>query len=155
MTKALNLFVDGACRGNPGPAGIGVVISQGSEVVCEISKPMGDATNNIAEYSALIFGLIEAVHLKADTLCVCSDSELLCRQISGKYKVKNEKLKFLYDQVMVLLKCFRCVKIKHIPREQNTQADQLATRSLKQQQSNPDDRPEVFFFGEESPSSKG
>lgn len=155
MSKTLKIFIDGACRGNPGPAGIGVVIFEGKKVLKEISKPIGEATNNIAEYSALIFGLIEAATLKAEKIQIFSDSELVCRQIGGKYKIKNQKLKFFYDEAIALFKCFKSVEIKHIPREENTQADKLATGSLKDIKSSPDDRPEVYLFGEESPSSKG
>ncbi len=126
------MFTDGACQGNPGPAGIGVVIFQNDEIVKEISKPIGDATNNIAEYSALIFGLQEALKLKAEQLEVFMDSELVCRQISGQYKVKNKNLKFLYDQAVHLLEGFKSVTVKHVVREKNKQPDKLATSSLKQ-----------------------
>ncbi len=155
MSKHLTLFIDGACRGNPGPAGIGVVILQGQETIQEISKSIGEATNNIAEYSALVYGLVEAVYLKAEKVRVCSDSELLCRQLGGKYKVKNDKLKFLYETAVALFRCFSSVEIQHIPRQENVRADQLAASSFKKAKSNPYDRPEVYFFGEESPSSKG
>ncbi|MDP8263894.1 MAG: ribonuclease HI family protein [Candidatus Aceula lacicola] len=131
MSKKLRMFVDGACRGNPGPAGIGVAILDGDHIVKEISKPIGDATNNIAEYSALVFGLQEALKLKAESLEVFMDSELVCRQIAGQYKIKSQNLKFLYDQAMHLLEGFKDVKVKHVPREQNKQADKLATGSLK------------------------
>ena len=155
MSKTLKIFIDGACRGNPGPAGIGIVFFDGKKNLKEISKAIGEATNNIAEYSALIFSLIEALALKAERIQICSDSELVCRQLGGKYKIKNPKLKFLYDEALTLFKCFKSVEIKHIPREENKQADRLATGSLKNIKSSPDDRPEVYLFGEESPSSKG
>ena len=131
LSKKLKMFVDGACRGNPGPAGIGVVIFEGNNVVKEISKPIGDATNNVAEYSALVFGLQEALKLKAESLEVFMDSELVCRQIAGQYKIKSQNLKFLYDQAMHLLEGFKDVSVKHVVREQNKQADKLATSSLK------------------------
>ena len=155
MSKHLKIFIDGACHGNPGPAGIGVVIFENDKLIEEFSKPIGDATNNIAEYNALIYGLTQALHLKADHVTVLTDSQLVCRQVTGVYKIKSVHLKFLYDQAVSLLKAFKTAEVQHIPREQNEIADRLAARSLKTCKSSPDDRPEVFFFGEESPSSAG
>ncbi len=131
LSKVFKIFVDGACKGNPGPAGVGVIVFDGEEIIKEISKPIGDATNNIAEYTALIYGLQEALILKAEKIQVFMDSELVCRQVTGKYKVKNLNLKNLYSQVMHLLEGFKQVDLKHVPREQNTQADKLASDSLK------------------------
>ena len=155
MSKALKIFIDGACHENPGPAGIGVAIFENEKLIKEISKPIGDATNNIAEYSALIFGLLEAQSLKADKLIILSDSQLVCRQVGGEYKIKNTHLKFLHEQVLVLIKMFKAVEVRHIPREENALADKLAAGSLKIKKGSQDDRPEEFLFGEESPSSKG
>ncbi len=155
MSKALKIFVDGACHGNPGPAGIGVAIFQDGALIKEISKPIGEATNNIAEYSALIFALLEAVHLKADRLTILSDSQLMCRQVGGKYKVKEPHLKFLHEEILLLIKMFKAVEVCHVPREENALADKLAAGSLKIKKGSQDDRPEAFLFGEESPSSKG
>jgi ribonuclease HI len=155
LSKALKIFVDGACHGNPGPAGIGVAIFENEKLIKEISKPIGDATNNIAEYSALIFGLLEAQSLKAEKLTILSDSQLVCRQVEGTYKIKNIHLKFLHEQILFLLKMFKAVEIRHIPREENELADKLAAGSLKIRKGSQDDRPEEFLFGEESPSSKG
>lgn len=131
MSRKLKIFVDGACQGNPGPAGAGVVVFENGSIIKEVSRPIGNATNNIAEYSALIFGLQEALKLKAEYVEVFMDSELVCRQIAGIYKVKSENLKFLYNQAVDLLEGFKEVKVKHVPREQNKQADKLATSSLK------------------------
>ena len=132
MSDTLEIFVDGACSGNPGAAGIGVAISRDGKTIKEISRAIGDATNNIAEYSALICALQEAMLLKAPRLKLFTESELMFRQVTGVYKVKNEKLKFLCDQVQALMSGFKHVDLSHVRREQNKLADQLATRSLKQ-----------------------
>jgi len=155
LSKKLTIFIDGACQGNPGPAGIGVAIFEDDQLIKELSYPLGEATNNIAEYSALIYALLEAAAFKADRLTIFTDSQLVCRQVSGEYKIKNVHLKFLHGQVLLLLKLFKEVKVEHVPREKNKRADQLAASSLKIQKSSQDDRPGEFLFGEESPSSRG
>lgn len=154
MNGKYELFVDGACRGNPGPAGIGVVLKRDGEVIKEIAWSIGNGTNNIAEYSALIRGLEEAVVDGIQAVDVYTDSELLFRQVTGTYKIKNETLKFLHDQVITLARGFKNFHIQHIPREQNRHADKLATQVLKMKQTTVvaslfDDS------GEESPSSAG
>lgn len=126
----LEIFVDGACSGNPGPAGIGLVIKRGGKTVAEISKPIGEATNNIAEYSALVCALQEALVLKATRVKVSTDSQLMFYQLTGSYKVKDQKLKFLHDQVQQLKRGFTNVELVHVPREKNKEADKLATSSL-------------------------
>lgn len=125
------MFVDGACSGNPGEAAVGVVINYQGERIKEISKSIGHGTNNIAEYSALIFGLQEALVLKADELDIYTDSELVCKQVTGLYKVKDSKLKFLNEQVLSLFRGFKNIKISHIPREKNKDADRLASLAIK------------------------
>jgi ribonuclease HI len=147
----LEIFTDGACSGNPGPAGIGVVIKQDGATIKEVSRYIGNATNNIAEYTALIEGLKEAKALKAEEVFVKTDSELMHRQIIGKYKVKHEGIKPLFDQVVSLIKEFKRVEVSHVPREQNSEADKLSRLGLKSQ----DDRPGAQGAREESPSSKG
>src|ERR1051325_4213269 len=122
----LEIFTDGACSGNPGPAAIGVVIKTNGETIKEISRSIGNATNNIAEYTALIWALQEALVLKADEVFVKTDSELMYKQIIGEYKVKHEGIKPLFDQVEHLIKGFKRAEFKHVPREQNSEADQLA-----------------------------
>ncbi|MBI4684506.1 MAG: ribonuclease HI family protein [Nitrospirae bacterium] len=124
------LYCDGASSGNPGESGIGVVLTF-KDSTYEISEPIGIATNNIAEYTALIRGLSKARSLKVDRLQIFLDSELLVRQIKGSYKVKNEKLKELYQHVISLLKSFKGYNIQHIPREQNKKADALAKKAVK------------------------
>lgn len=126
----LEIFVDGACSGNPGPAGIGVVIKRGGKTVAEISKPIGEATNNIAEYSALVCALQEALVLKATRVKVSTDSQLMFYQLTGSYKVKDQKLKFLHNQVQQLKRGFTNVELVHVPREKNKEADKLAASSL-------------------------
>ena len=154
MSRVLEIFVDGACSGNPGKAGVGVVINHKGKTVKEISKAIGDATNNIAEYSALIYALQEALVMKARELKVFTDSELMFRQVTGVYKVRNEKLKFLFSQVQHLMSGFDRVDISHIRREKNKQADKLATDSIKEKQAKMV-APLFENIGEESPSSKG
>ena len=130
MNSVLEIFVDGACSGNPGPGGIGVVIKRGGKTIAEISKAIGEATNNIAEYSALICALQEALILKAARLKIFTDSELMFHQLTGSYKVRDEKLKFLHEQVQQLKRGFANVELVHVPREKNKEADKLATSSL-------------------------
>lgn len=153
----LEIFVDGACRGNPGPAGIGVVIRRGGKTVAEISRPIGEATNNIAEYSALICALQEASVLKAVRLKIFTDSELMFHQLTGRYKVKDRKLKFLHDQVQQLKRGFAAVELAHVPREKNKEADKLATSSLHNLNKKQAKMVATLFdnSAEESPSSEG
>ena len=129
--KSLNIFIDGAARGNPGPAGIGVVITDSSNnIIKELCKYIGEATNNVAEYSALIFGMEEVVALGANELTINTDSELLAKQLGGEYKVKNDKLKKLYSKVIKLLDSFQEVSVNNIPREKNKDADKLANKAI-------------------------
>lgn len=154
MKSELEIYIDGACSGNPGLAGIGVLIKKDQKVIKEISKPIGEATNNIAEYSALIYALQEAAVLQAKDIRIYTDSELVFNQVNGQYKVKNQNLKFLFDQVQLLIKGFERVEIKHVLREKNKDADQLATSSLKTKQAKM--VASLFEYeGEESPSSEG
>lgn len=136
----LEIFTDGACSGNPGPASVGVVIKQDGTVVKEVSRYIGEATNNIAEYTAMICALLEAKALCADEVFVKTDSELMYKQIIGVYKVKHEGIKPLFDQVQQLMKGFKRVEVKHVPREENSAADRLARLGLKERQ---DDRPDA------------
>ena len=154
MSRELEIFVDGACSGNPGKAGIGVVINHRGKTVKEISKAIGEATNNIAEYSALICALQEALLMKASELKIYTDSELMVRQVKGVYRVKNERLKFLFDQVQHLISGFDHVDMYHVRREKNKQADKLATDAIKEKQAKMV-APVFTDIGEESPSSIG
>ncbi len=123
----MKLYIDGASRGNPGKAGIGVVLcNEAGEPVREISESVGIATNNVAEYRALIRGLEEARALGADAIEVYTDSELLARQLDGQYAVHSPHLRPLYHRVRALLRLFKSATVQHIPRSQNQRADALA-----------------------------
>ncbi len=128
---SLAIYIDGASRGNPGPAGIGIVLKDGAgRVVAEISEFIGRATNNVAEYRALIRGLEEAATLAARHVTVRSDSELLVRQLTGEYKVKSPDLSPLHLEANRLLKAFPKSAVEQIPRGENAAADALANRAL-------------------------
>lgn len=128
------LMVDGAARGNPGKAGCGaVILDEKGAVIQELYRYLGHATNNVAEYEALLMGLSEVSRLGRKRIKVQSDSELLVRQLNGQYRVKDEKLKKLHAQARALLREFECHSIVHIPREQNRLADRLANRAIDDQ----------------------
>ena len=134
MMSAKNLIIhaDGASRGNPGPAAIGVVIEdEQGRVVARISKAIGITTNNRAEYLALIAGLKEALKLGAESVELKMDSELIVRQLTGRYRVRNPALKPLFEQAHQLMNEFQSSPIVHIPREQNKAADALCRRALR------------------------
>lgn len=123
----MKVYIDGAARGNPGRAGIGVVLCEDTgEPLKEISEHIGETTNNVAEYRALIRGLEEARALGADVVEVFTDSELLARQIGGAYAVHAPHLLPLYRRARALLGLFRHASVQHIPRSHNRLADQLA-----------------------------
>ncbi len=127
------LNTDGASLGNPGPAGAGVVLrDSGGTILGELSRSLGKATNNEAEYRALILGLTEARSMGATRLKVLLDSELVVKQIQGLYRVKNRRLRPLYDRVMELLQDMEAYDILHIRRELNTEADSLASRAARE-----------------------
>ena len=123
------VYTDGASRGNPGPAGIGVMLcTRQGEIVREIAEYIGETTNNVAEYRAVIRGLEEAKTLQVQKVVVATDSQLLVRQILGQYKVKNEGLRPLFERVKALRKEFDRADFIHIPRERNTRADALSKK---------------------------
>ncbi len=123
--------VDGASRGNPGKAGIGVAIfDEDSKLIRECSEYIGIATNNVAEYKALILGIKEAIKCSAQEILFRTDSELLAKQIMGEYKVRNTQLMYLFTEVQGLLKKLPKWKIKHIPRGENKEADMLANKGI-------------------------
>lgn len=129
--KKVSIYIDGASKGNPGPAGIGVVVcDEKGKTVKNISKYIGQTTNNIAEYTALIWALQEALIMKIDHIQINTDSELLARQLGKTYKVKDENLKVLYEQVNHLLGGFSKVEVKRIDRADNKGADKLATQAI-------------------------
>lgn len=131
MSK-LTIFSDGASKGNPGDAGIGVVITgEDGTVLQEICEYIGKTTNNVAEYQALIRGLQEAGRLGAEELQISTDSELMARQLVGVYKVKSKLLKPLHEEAVALLRGFGKVRITHVMREFNKRADRLANEAVK------------------------
>lgn len=132
--RELTVCIDGASRGNPGRAAIGVAILDGRTTLREIGEAIGIATNNIAEYRALLRGLREAEALGARTVRVQSDSELLVLQLRGRYKVRSEALLPLHREAMARRRRFDRVVITHVPREQNARADALANQALDEQE---------------------
>jgi len=128
--KRLTIYTDGASRGNPGPAGIGVVILEGKKKIKEMSKYLGEATNNIAEYSAVIFALEEALALKADEVVIRVDSELVAKQLNGEYKVKDANIRKLFEKVLGILRIFSRFEVQHIGRDGNKDADKLANKAI-------------------------
>lgn len=128
----VTIYSDGAARGNPGPAGAGALILLGNKKAGRICEYLGETTNNIAEYSALILALESAASLEAERLKICSDSELLVQQLRGAYKVKSRRLKSYIGRVKELLTSYRWVEICHIEREENAEADGLANRAIEE-----------------------
>lgn len=130
--KEVLIYVDGASRGNPGPASVGALIldSEG-RTLKEISEPIGHATNNIAEYFALIYALQEAVSMGVSAVAVRTDSQLMARQFSGEYAVREPHVKLLHRIVKRLAAYFERCTVTHIPREENREADRLAGRAVE------------------------
>lgn len=130
-SRKLTIHIDGAARGNPGHAGIGgVVRDKDGKELFSVSEYIGETTNNIAEYSALIFALQALPRFQAEELEIYSDSELIVQQLNGAYKVKNQNLKVYFGWVKRLLANYRKVHIHHITREQNKEADRLANEAI-------------------------
>jgi ribonuclease HI len=128
--KKLVIFTDGGAEPNPGKAGIGIVIKDEQDrTISTVSRSIGFATNNQAEYRAIITALEKAVRMGAEEVALRSDSELVVRQINGRYRVKNAELKPLYQQVKELQGRFKSFKIAHVSREQNREADSLSNRT--------------------------
>jgi ribonuclease HI len=128
---ALVAHIDGGARGNPGPAGYGVDVRDGrGALVAEIYGYLGVATNNTAEYAALLALLEYAREAGASSLAVRSDSELLVRQVRGEYRVKDAKLRVLHAAARRLIASLPRFGIEHVPREQNREADALANRAM-------------------------
>ena len=128
----LILYVDGACSGNPGPCGSAAVLKDADgTTILERARAFGPATNNVAEYQAIILGLELAAELKPRRLTVRSDSELMVRQLAGQYAVKAQHLRPLIEKVRRLLAPFESVEIEHISRTLNTEADALSRKALE------------------------
>jgi ribonuclease HI len=130
MSDTATMHIDGASRGNPGKAASAVVLARPGEPVVEEADTIGTASNNVAEYTALVEGLTLAAELGVKRLSVFSDSELLVKQMSGEYKVKNEDLRGLYEEACRLRKQFEKVTIAHVRREQNKRADAIGNDAL-------------------------
>lgn len=124
------VYTDGGSRGNPGPAGIGAVITRNGKSVASISEFLGVTTNNVAEYTALIKALEKSLDCGIEKVEVRTDSELMVRQMKGEYRVKNEGLKPLFQKAQALKNRFASFAIVHVRREYNKEADRLANQAM-------------------------
>ncbi len=140
INKEIDLIVvnvDGASKGNPGESGIGVAIfDKDSNLINEACDYLGVATNNVAEYKALILGLRLSMKYNAKKILFKSDSELMVKQIRGEYKVKNIQLKLLFTEAQSLFKNLPSWEIMHVPREENKEADLLANKGVEMSMKN-------------------
>ncbi len=129
----LEVYIDGASRGNPGEASYAYIIKEGNKTIVEKYSLIGRTTNNVAEYTALINALEDIVKNFSDKkeVIIYSDSELLVKQLNGIYKVKDAKIKALYDRIQEISKNFSSLIVIHIPREENKRADELCNLSFK------------------------
>ena len=128
----LIIYTDGLSKGNPGTAAIGALIKdERGKTLATISRRIGITTNNVAEYQALIAALQKAIKIGGKQVEIRSDSELMVKQLNGKYKIKSAGLRPLYMETAQLLGQFEAVVIKYIPRELNTEADKLANQALR------------------------
>ncbi len=132
--KKLTTYTDGGARGNPGPAGIGVVIKRGNEVVKKYGRYLGETTNNQAEYKALISALEHVTELGAEEVECMLDSELVVKQMKHEYRVKDPDLAPLFLKVYNLTQGFKKVTFHHIPREKNKEADAMVNEALDRQE---------------------
>ena len=130
--RSFLLHVDGGSRGNPGPAGAGVVLRSADDrtVLFEGGYFLGSTTSNVAEYRALLEGLRQARRLGADRIEVRSDSELLVRQMNGQYRVRNARLRELFDRAQALWRDFGWREVVHVGRDENRDADRLANQAM-------------------------
>ena len=131
MTKKLTIYSDGGARGNPGPAGIGAVLyDEEKNILAEISRFIGETTNNQAEYQAIVAGIEKAVELGADELICYLDSELVVKQLNREYKVKKPELQPWFVRVYNASLNFKKVSFKHVRRDLNKEADRLANEAM-------------------------
>ena len=127
----LLIYTDGAARGNPGPAGAGAILRDADgTVLAEVAEPLGRATNNVAEWTAVLLALEEARRLGATHVDLRMDSQLVARQISGVYRVKHPDLKPIHAAVMDLLRLLDGYTVGHVPRELNRDADRLSNIAI-------------------------
>jgi ribonuclease HI len=132
----LHLHIDGASRGNPGEASFGIFVQpQDGSPPAELYGYLGRATNNVAEYQALIHALRYALKRGARRVRVFSDSQLVVRQVDGSYRVKHPDMRPLHSEAMALLARFEEARVSHVPREQNRDADRLANLALDEKTS--------------------
>lgn len=146
------LHTDGASKGNPGQAGIGALIHAVGGVfdgkrVAQLTRPLGLATNNQAEYTALVEGLAMALRMGVEDMAVFADSELMVKQVKGVYKVKNDDIAKRMVEVKALQKRFAKFSITWIPREKNTEADALSTASIAKPRKGPGGKPSHDMLG--------
>ena len=131
-SKILEVYTDGASKGNPGPASIGVVFKQkDGPALCGLSQTIGRATNNVAEYRAVIAALECTDRWQVERVYLHVDSELIARQLTGAYRVKSPDLRPLYQRVVHLSRRLQTFRVRHIPRERNAHADYLANRAFE------------------------
>jgi ribonuclease HI len=129
--RGLVLYTDGASRGNPGPAGAGaLILDEDGATVAEKAVYLGEATNNQAEYQALLIGLDAAAMLSPSQLTVRMDSELIVKQLNGQYRVRHRDLVPLHGRARDLMQRFAEIHVVHIPREENARADWLANQAI-------------------------
>ena len=130
--RRLLIHTDGAARGNPGPSGAGAILrdAESGETVAEIAEFLGVRTNNYAEWTAVELALVRARELGAATVDLRTDSELVARQIAGRYRVKHPDLKPIHARVMDLLRAFTAYTVGHVPRERNRDADRLSNVAI-------------------------
>lgn len=129
--KTIHIHADGGSRGNPGPAAVGAVLKdEKGHIVAEVSRSIGIATNNAAEYLAVIYGLQESVFLQAARVVLHLDSQLVARQLKGEYRVKDQDMRKYHDLALNLFRGFDKVDIEEVPRERNKEADALVNRAL-------------------------
>jgi ribonuclease HI len=131
VATRVRVYSDGAARGNPGPAGAGaVLVAPNGQIIDRLGKFLGVQTNNYAEYMGLLLGLQRAQELGVKEVEVYADSELMIRQLGGRYQVKSPTLRPLYEEAMSFLKEFSRVKLVHVPREMNAAADEMSNRAI-------------------------
>ncbi len=127
----MKLYTDGAARGNPGPAAAGMVIEDDQgQVIWQEGRYLGETTNNVAEYQALLWGLEKAANLAPGALLIRMDSELVIKQLTGVYRVKHPALRPMHQQALALLREFPSWRAEHVRREKNSLADHLANLAL-------------------------
>ena len=127
----VTVHVDGGSRGNPGPAAAGAIVTgQGGEVLDRVGEPIGEATNNVAEYRGLLLGIARARELGATEVEIFNDSELVAHQVNGRYKVKHADMKPLHAEALAALAGFDAWSLTPVRREQNAEADAIVNETL-------------------------